>query len=201
MLASVESLPFESRAQVSTLARESHQIPLSLESHQKYDVALVGSAWHWMKGPETLEALTRVLNPGAALFVFEYQFPKAVGPLPPLELNEWVRREFNLKWKEPDQKPRGSLRELTEPLRSHIEFSEMAKSECQERVSLGARDFHGVIVSQSRYLAYERGLSDEASRLFTRDALLESLKGFWQEEAGIPFEYGFEGRLFRKRYG
>ena len=94
----------------------------SFETGEQADVILVGSAWHWMNFEKTIPAILKALKPGGILFIFEYQFPKAKGPVG-ATLNEWVRREFNLRWKPEYQKPRGTLRELTESVRLHPEMN------------------------------------------------------------------------------
>jgi SAM-dependent methyltransferase len=199
MLQAIALEHFEERATVITHASESHLIPQGRCESEKFDLVLIGSAWHWMNAPATLAMLASEVRSGGGVFVFEYQFPKAVDHAGSLALNEWVRREFNLKWKEPSQKPRGSLRELTEPFRNHSEFSERSRVELKERALLRAEDFHGVIVSQSRYLAYERSLLDEGVQLLARESLLKNLTEFWSSESTLPFEYGYEGILFRAR--
>ena len=205
MLGAIDLSLFSSRVQFTKVSAESHEIPFEESSSPfkaeiSFDLALIGSAWHWMNASATLDRLIQVLRPGGGVFVFEYQFPKAVGEASSGSLNEWIRREFNLRWKESNQKPRGSLRELTESFRRHFDFSEYARCECKAGAALSARDFQGVITSQSRYLAYERGLLDEGARQESRDGLLDRLEPFWNGHSDLKFEYGYEGFLFRRRH-
>jgi len=164
------------------------------------DLALIGSAWHWMKAGPTIEVLSRAIIRGGGVFIFEYQFPKAVEHSPASGLNEWIRREFNLRWRDPAQVPRGSLRELTAGFRDHAGFCEESRVSCRERVRLSPEELSGVIQSQSRYLAFERGLPDEAARSSARQDLMNGLRARWSGEEPIPFEYEFEGFLFRRRF-
>ncbi|NDG84919.1 MAG: hypothetical protein EBX52_07770 [Proteobacteria bacterium] len=199
MLEASSDLVFPEQVSVRRIAAASHEWILQPGAPVDLDLALIGSAWHWMNASATLDVLSQVLVPGGGAFVFEYQFPKAVGHPAAPALNEWTRREFNLKWRDVSQVPRGSLRELTACFLEHRDFSEDSRRMCVERVLLGAEQFFGVIVSQSRYLAFERGLPDDVARRTAREALLNEIRARWPAEDAIPFEYGFEGFCFRRR--
>jgi SAM-dependent methyltransferase len=203
MLERVLPLDFGSGARVRSRVASSHEIERALpdgsleQSH--FDIALAGSAWHWMQASETIRALEACLVPGGAFFVFEYRFPRVVGGADASGLNEWIRRSFNLHWKTPDQKPRGSLRELTEPLRAHDAFFERSSVECIGESEIDPEGFAGVVVSQSRYLAYERTLPDEAARERARSELIREIKTRWPEPHPVRVEYDFQGFLFVRR--
>jgi SAM-dependent methyltransferase len=162
------------------------------------DGVLIGSAWHWMDPHAVLDRMVQVLKPGGFLMVFEYQFPKAVGHGKALELNEWVRRQFNQVWRAPGQIPRGAFHELLEPVRRHRDFAWRGGKSLIQTQSLEAVDFEGVIVSQSRFLAHEAALLWER-RASDRAALRRVLEGFWMGSAQIPFEYRFEAQVFVTR--
>ncbi len=121
------------------------------------DLVLVGSAIHWFDLSLTRPEIERVLKPGGFLFVFEYQFPKC---LTDANLEEIVRRRFNLEWKAPNQKPRGTLSEILAPFSKSegwtLESDE--RPEWRERLSLS--EFLGLLFSQSRYLHAEAAVSD-----------------------------------------
>lgn len=161
------------------------------------DLVLVGSAWHWMQAEQTIQSLLKALRPGGALFIFEYQFPKAKTE-DGLKLNEWVRRSFNLKWKPDLQKPRGSLFEITEKIRSHSEFSQISQAEVIQEQALGVEQFLGAIISQSRFLDYEKKLSSVLA-LEERGRLRAELEKFWGSDQKLSFQYSFQGLVFRRR--
>jgi len=111
---------------------------------QSMDCLLVGSAFHWMDPHETLEEFHRILAPCGLVRIFEYQFPKAIH-LP--ELNEWIRRQFNLYWKAPGQIPRGSLREITQIFRTSSRFQSLGEGRPPMRLLLKYEDLAGLIFS------------------------------------------------------
>ena len=171
----------------------SDQIPLP---DQSIDGVLVGSAWHWMKQPDTVLELNRVLKPGGWVFVFEYQFPKALPQWS--DLNEWIRRQFNLNWKAPSQSPRGSLFEITEVIRGHSQFSQFSSIEFKEMVELSPEFLAGVIFSQSRYQHFEASLS-ETDRTKDRNEIIASLRERFCAHEVAKFQYLNEGFIFKKR--
>lgn len=125
------------------------------------DAVLIGSAFHWMKAEEVKKEARRILKRGGILRIFEYQFPKAAEHP---ELNEWIRREFNLRWKAPSQKPRGSLKELTSTFRDDPEFESLGDAQPKMEMQLDADQVTGLILSQSRVLHYEDTLKDQAEK-------------------------------------
>jgi len=144
---------------------------------QSQDAVIVGSAFHWMKPELAQEEFRRVLKPGGVLRIFEYQFPKAP-ELP--ELNEWIRREFNLKWKAPDQKPRGNLKELTSVFRNHPEaWSYRGEVQPKMEMQFGFEDLAGLLLSQSRVLHYEDTLSAHEKESF-HQSLRTQLESFFK---------------------
>ena len=138
-----------------------------------------------------------MLRPGGVFFVMEYQFPRLEGAL---DLNEWVRREFNLKWRTPDQRPRGSLFELTAPIRASEAFSQRGELRMGHVEPFTLEEFAGVIRSQSRYLAYE-SLMSEGLREQERVRIIEQLGKLWADRGDIRGSYSLEGYWFAKRWG
>jgi ubiquinone/menaquinone biosynthesis C-methylase UbiE len=142
------------------------------------DAVLIGSAFHWMKAGEVKSEVSRILKRGGILRIFEYQFPKAAGHA---ELNEWIRREFNLRWKAPAQKPRGSLKEMTAIFRDNPEFESLGDLQPKMEMQLDADQVTGLILSQSRVLHYEDTLKDqsekEAFRKSVRSTIGDYLEG------------------------
>ena len=169
----------------------------SWESSQEFDLVLVASAWHWMEPYSTMASILKSLKPGGVISVFEYQFPKAQGANAGA-LNEWVRRQFNVLWKPETQVPRGSLAELTEPLRACIELSQVKEVSFEESQSLNLETFLGVIRSQSRYLAYERQLSNEEKIAYKKN-LHSEIENLWGPECAVSFLYSFRAYCFRRR--
>ena len=161
------------------------------------DLALIGSAWHWMKPAPTLETLGRVLKPGGLIFIFEYQFPKTENTHS--ELNEWIRRQFNLVWKAPVQNPRGSLAEITQPLRDSSLFSEVRSTQFVHERLLSPEFLAGTIFSQSRYLHYSESLPENERQMDCEKTRI-ALQGFFGEKPELLFRYPYQGYLFQKRY-
>lgn len=148
-----------------------------LEPHS-VDAILIGSAFHWMKANEVKAEACRVLKRGGILRVFEYQFPKAVGRPELNELNEWIRREFNLRWKAPAQKPRGSLKELTSVFKDGPEFEFLGDAQPKMEMQLDAEQVTGLILSQSRVLHYEDTLKDQAKIDAFRNSVRSAIGSF-----------------------
>lgn len=136
------------------------------------DSLLVGSAFHWMDPMEALDEFHRILAPRGLIRIFEYQFPKAIH-LP--ELNEWIRRQFNLYWKAPGQIPRGSLREITQVFRTSSYFESLGEGRPPMKLYLECDELAGLIFSQSRVLHFESTL-DEAEVISFREHVQENLK-------------------------
>ncbi len=135
-------------------AGSAESIPLPDSS---VDLVLVGSAIHWFDLESSVSELKRVLRPAALLYVFEYQFPVA---LDDPELNEKIRRRFNLEWKAPVQKPRGRLIDVLEPFRKAPPWEFLGADRPDWKVGLSLEVFLGHVYSQSRYLHAESGQAD-----------------------------------------
>ena len=143
------------------------------------DAVLVGSALHWMEPEATRDELLRILAPGGVILAFEYQFPKCAA-LP--ELNEWIRREFNLRWKAPSQSPRGDFEHVTSAIRDDARIEcltlpgevKRSVSWIPMRIILTSVELHGLILSQSRVLHFEETLHSEWVAAF-RNQLLDEL--------------------------
>lgn len=194
MLAGVESWKQEAAAEIHTCRGSGETFVMD----EPVDLVLVGSAWHWMNLQATLRNIQNVLKPGGALFIFEYQFPKAQEQGTGRAINEFIRRSFNSLWKEPDQIPRGSLEELVQGVREHPQFSFRGESRIESELPLGIEEFFGLILSQSRYLAFERGIHPERIQE-ARAGLLHELRQVWGEAASHFFTYRFHGVRFQNR--
>lgn len=166
------------------------RIPLPDES---MDILLVGSAWHWFK-PESVQEIHRVLKPGGAVYIFEYQFPKMESDA--LGLNEWVRRQFNEEWKFTNQSPRGTLREVTQTIRDHDSFSQRRFCELQRTILHTPEQFSEMIFSQARFLDFEKRFQKPLDYRFGVSADVRQRFGNALEGA---FLYRFEAFLFQKR--
>jgi trans-aconitate methyltransferase len=159
----------------------------------QYDLVLVGSAWHWMDRT-VLQKKFEDAEVGA-VFIFEYQFPKAKSHQ---SLNEWIRREFNLKWKTLTQVPRGNLTELTDGLRSSPFMRQKSHELLPQEQAFDLDQFFGMLVSQSRFLAYESTLPDSERKSY-REKLRGELTQFWDLKNEISFLLGYEGLFFERR--
>lgn len=133
---------------------------------QSFDAVTIGSAFHWMEPLAAREEVRRILRPRGALLVYEYQFPKAAALA---ELNEWIRREFNLRWKAPGQKPRGAFDAVTACFRGDPGFVRISDRRIPMVQSLDSIALTGLILSQSRVLHYENGLTPEEGARFRVD--------------------------------
>lgn len=159
------------------------------------DAILIGSAFHWMRLDEVKTEARRVLKRGGLIRIFEYQFPKT--PEFP-ELNEWIRREFNLRWKAPEQKPRGSLKELTSVFRDDPEFEALGDAQPKMELRLDTEQVTGLILSQSRVLHYEDTLRDLAEKEAFRNSVRSVIRTYLMEKtASFDFklawiEFGFK---------
>lgn len=121
------------------------------------DITIVGSAIHWFDLDRARPEIERVLKPGGMLFAFEYQFPKCVDD--PV-LAEKIRRHFNLEWKAPHQRPRGTLAELVSPFREDRGWKKLGDDRPPWTESLHLDSFLGHLDSQSRYLHAEAAAND-----------------------------------------
>jgi SAM-dependent methyltransferase len=148
------------------------------------DAVLIGSAFHWMHPQQCRDEMIRILKPKGVLRIFEYQFPKTQ-ELP--ELNEWIRRQFNLNWKADNQKPRGSFFQITDVFRTDARFTPISSRKPPMMINLTADDLAGLIFSQSRVLCYEGKLSDTEKVKF-REEVRHVLNLFLQERA-VTFDF------------
>lgn len=155
-----------------------------------FDAVTIGSALHWMDASRTREEVARILRPAGLLLVYEYQFPKAEAHP---ELNEWIRREFNLRWKAPGQKPRGDFTAVTAGFREDPRFGVLEDRKVSMRLSLGAEQLTGLILSQSRVLHYEAPMS-HAEKADFRGRLASEVRGRLAA-SGDTFDFSLQGCL------
>jgi SAM-dependent methyltransferase len=154
------------------------QIPIEDAS---IDLLLVGSAIHWFDLARARAEMERVLRPGGLLYVFEYQFPKCLNHP---ELAEIVRRRFNLEWKAPVQKPRGTLADLLAPFRQSPKWSLFAEIRPEWIDVLSLEAFLGHLLSQSRYLHAEAAAPDPAQY---REEVATFFRPYF-DEASLQFD-------------
>ena len=172
VVASAERLPFES---------------------ETLDLVQVASAFHWMRAEETASEFLRVLRMNGLLAMCEYQFPKSKDLL---NLNEWIRREFNLRWKAPQQRPRGSFKEITSIFRQNPRFQLLEDGPHPMMLSMSADDLLGLLLSQSRVLHFEN-LLDLNEILDFRSSLLDHLESEMKGQ-NWNFDFALSYVLFRK---
>ncbi len=127
------------------------------------DAVLMVSSFHWMHVEKTRDEVLRNLKPSGLIWIFEYQFPKAP-ELP--ELNEWIRRQFNLHWKAPGQVPRGNFTEVTQIFRNDSRLQIIAYRPIPLEQPLTVDELAGIIFFQSRVLHYEDSVADLAKTQF-----------------------------------
>lgn len=192
LLGEAKKLSSERGHSIQFFQSASDHVPLS--SHSA-DFIMIGSAWHWMNSESTVSEILRVLKPRGNLIIFEYQFPKAEAPYQ--EMNEWIRRQFNLQWRAPNQKPRGSLKELTDPIRSRSEFRELERTKLFEPVIWNHEQFCGFLFSQSRFLHYLDSYS-EGERHDIKDSIGRHLETYFPSHSQeIPFKFTYEAFHFQ----
>lgn len=149
------------------------------------DAILVGSAFHWMNGHQAKEEFKRIFRDKGILRIFEYQFPKAL-QLP--DLNDWIRRQFNLYWKAPDQKPRGTLMQLTEIFKGDSSFRFLGQGQPEMVQQLDSKQLTGLLFSQSRVLHFENTLEPLARTQF-RDETRHALESRMPLNESHPFDF------------
>jgi ubiquinone/menaquinone biosynthesis C-methylase UbiE len=158
------------------------------------DALLVGSAFHWMDSVQAKDEFARILKPLGIVRIFEYQFPKARN-FP--EMNEWIRRQFNLYWKAPSQKPRGTLAQMTEGFRNDKRFHVLSSGKPTMSQVLDAKNLAGLLFSQSRVLCYEETLSLQDQARFRNELEGELQKWMGNEVADFDFKLSWHDfRLF-----
>lgn len=168
-----------------------------------FDAVTVGSAFHWMDGARAREEFIRLLKPRGLVMIYEYQFPKSLSNP---ALNEWIRREFNLRWKAPNQTPRGDFESVTRFFRGNGRGNERASGGNGPRfdhlgdhkvpmiLELKPADLTGLILSQSRVLHYEATMDEEARSEFRRtlgEEIQTRLGGM-----GDRFDFSLQAGLF-----
>jgi ubiquinone/menaquinone biosynthesis C-methylase UbiE len=169
------------------------------------DLILIGSAVHWMDAQLTAQECSRLLRSAGKLLIFEYQFPKAIDP-EAAPLNEWVRRQFNEKWRAPEQRPRGKFSELLEPFAraSHLKRNHPEKTlPCPMNLKLSATDFSGLLFSQSRTQHFEASLSSPEEVHAHRREVTERVKALWptkqpSEVGALSFDFKLQFASFTK---
>jgi ubiquinone/menaquinone biosynthesis C-methylase UbiE len=155
------------------------------------DAVTVGSAFHWMDPFRTREEFLRVLRPFGVILVYEYQFPKSQS-CP--ELNEWIRREFNLRWKAPFQRPRGDFEAITRCFRTDRRFVVLRDSKVPMVLKMTPEELTGLLLSQSRILHYENGMSEERKAEFRRE-VGEQVRGLLRGGAD-QYDFNLTSGLF-----
>lgn len=138
------------------------------------DLILVGSAFHWFDRELASKEFHRILKPRGLVFIFEYQFPKSLAST---ELNASVKTRFNREWKAPNQKPRGTLGELTQPFRDPTLWKTHSDARPKWEEDLSLESFLGHLFTQSRFLHAEAKSGNpsvyrEESRQFFRPYFL-----------------------------
>ncbi len=169
---------FQEVASLRLVQSPAENTPLDARSQ---DLILIGSAVHWMNGGKTAQECVRLLRPRGKLLVFEYQFPKALHP-EATSLNEWVRRQFNEKWRAPEQRPRGKFSELLEPFAAQSGLSRDHREKtlpCPMILKLSATDFSGLLFSQSRTQHFEEALGSRDEVLKHRKEVTEKVQALW----------------------
>jgi SAM-dependent methyltransferase len=151
----------------------------------------VGSAFHWMDPLRAREEFVRILASRGLILIYEYQFPKC--PRLPA-VNDWIRREFNLRWKAPNQVPRGDFENVTLCFRQDPRIRALGDRRVPMILPLTAGDLAGLIFSQSRVLHFETGMSVEERAEFHLDVTrqLQGLMG----EGSSKFDFNLRSGMF-----
>ena len=157
--------------------------------NQSFDGVICLSAYHWFDRELANSEILRVLKPGGIILVGEYQFPKC--PALP-ELNEWIRRQFNLHWKLDDQKPRGTLRSLLTPLVQNPRIQSPLWQRHTESLMLKPEAFLGLLQSQARFLASIARIRESNERVETLQKTFSTLNAFME---GQPHEFEFKYQM------
>lgn len=191
MLAKAREMPGASQARFCQGSGEQTGLP-----DGSCDAVTVGSAFHWMDAPRARQEFLRILRPRGVLLVYEYQFPKALAHS---ELNEWIRREFNLRWKAPAQRPRGDFETVTRCFReggAGGKFLLIEDRRVPMILKLGTEELVGMILSQSRVLHYENTLKPGEKAAF-RQELQVRVAGFLGDSPQA-FDFNLNSGLFAR---
>ena len=189
-----EKSDYSKSIKFSGIVSSAEATPLPADS---VDLILLGSAVHWLKRPEIFHECSRLLSSGGMLMIFEYQFPKLSGGESAQRIAQWIKAEFNQRWRAPGQTPRGKFSELLAPLRDHGDFRGEASAPVPMIMDLGIDELAGFLVSQSRYLDFEVTLPAERRESY-RAELREALK----EQLGpqrVMADFRLEFSLYSKR--
>ena len=174
----------DNRVAIQFLAGSAEQIPLPNNSSH---AITFGSSYHWAAPNATNREILRVLRPGGLIHLYETQFPKTSQCH---ELNEWLRRGFNTTWRLADQKPRGSLWELTRKLRENSSFRVITQEHPPMQLPLGWADLSGLLFSQSRFVDW---ISRQAPELRnTHQVEIEcEIRRFYEQVGANTFDFDF----------
>ncbi len=193
---------FQDGATVRFVRSAAEKTPLDSASQ---DLILIGSAVHWMDAQLTAQECSRLLRPAGKLLIFEYQFPKAIAP-EAAPLNEWVRRQFNEKWRAPGQRPRGKFSELLEPFASTSTLKRNHPEKtlpCPMILNLEPGEFSGLLFSQSRTQHFEARLTSKEEVRAHRKEVTEKVKTLWPtprsgEASALSFDFKLQFASFTK---
>jgi SAM-dependent methyltransferase len=157
------------------------------------DVITVGSAFHWMDAQKAQKEFLRILKPRGLFLVYEYQFPKCAA-LP--ELNEWIRREFNLRWKAPLQTPRGDFEQVTQVFRASSRWRLLSDRRVPMMLRLSPEDLSGLIFSQSRVLHFEGEMTAQQRSEF-HEGVKEQVSALMNQRSA-EFDFNLNSASFGK---
>ena len=159
------------------------------------DGILIGSAVHWMNRETLVDEIQRILKPMRPVFIFEYQFP-VFKKYP--ELNQWIKNQFNTRWRAPSQTPRGTFEELLGPFFKNPAFELKKNPTLPMVLPMTLPQLAGFLFSQSRYQHHELTISEE-QRLGERQRILQqmtTLVGPIREEKPLLGDFRLDFRTF-----
>lgn len=165
------------------------------QNRERYDFIQVASSFHWFHHSLSAEDFLSILNQEGILFIHEYQFPKSKNNA---SLNQYIKKGFNEKWKAIEQKPRGSLRELTNRFRNIKGFKEIHLPEVKMEYTIEPLYFSEHLFSQSRFLAYESTLSEEQKKE-ERKIVVNDIEQFFLSDSN-PFDFNWKGFAFKRSH-
>jgi ubiquinone/menaquinone biosynthesis C-methylase UbiE len=158
------------------------------------DAVLIGSAFHWMNAQSSALEFYRVLKPRGLLRVFEYQFPKSISHP---ALNNWIKQQFNEKWKAPGQTPRGTFKQVTQVFRNNPHWKLTEENQPQMILALTPDQLTGLILSQSRVYHYESQLEDH-EKLEFRSQLRLTISQIMKDFLQLEFDFKLTWVEFQK---
>lgn len=160
---------------------------------------MIGSALHWFASKKFGDAVLKAINPNGWILIFENQSPVCTSQHESAKaLNSWVKSQYNSQWKAPKQSPRGTLKEIIKNTFDGFEINPYEQNFKMKEL-LSVNDYTALLFSQSRYLHYEKKISEENQDVAEyRNWVLAQIKTFYGIETVLEFDFHLKGFLLKR---